>query len=69
LRAHGLVVVQFPHFAQNFQQRALFVCDVAAEASLLAAKPDYAKYAAGARSMRDQLFAELETTGQAETCA
>ena len=60
LRAHGLVVVQFPHFAQNFQQRALFVCDVAAEASLLAAKPDYAKYAAGTRPMRDKLLAELE---------
>jgi len=60
LRAHGLVVVQLPHFAQNFQQRALFTCDVAAEAALLAAKPDYAKYATGARPMRDKLLAELE---------
>lgn len=69
VRAHGLVVVQFPHFAQNFQQRALFACDVATEAALLAEKPDYAKYAVGACSMRDQLLAELEATRQAETCA
>lgn len=68
LRAHGPVVVQFPHFAQNFQQRALFACDVATEAALLAEKPDYAKYAVGACSMRDQLLAELEATRQAETC-
>lgn len=60
LRAHGLVVVQFPHFAQNFQQRALFACDVTAETALLAEKPDYIKYAAGARSMRDELFAEIK---------
>jgi len=59
LRAHGLAVVQFPHFAQNFQQRALFACDDAAEAALLAEKPDFAKYAAGACSMRDHLLAEL----------
>jgi hypothetical protein len=69
LRTHGLVVVQFPHFAQNFQQRALFACDVAAEASLLVEKPDYAKYAMGSRSMRDQLLAELEATRHAETFA
>lgn len=60
LRESGLVVVQFPHFAQNFQQRALFACDAAAESSLLAEKPDYAKYAAGAWLMRDKLLAELE---------
>lgn len=59
LREHGLIVVQFPHFAQNFQQRALFACDAAAESALLAAKPDYAKYAAGSRAMRDGLLAEL----------
>lgn len=55
--------------AQNFQQRALFACDVAAEASLLVEKPDYAKYAMGSRSMRDQLLAELEATRHAETFA
>jgi hypothetical protein len=69
LRAHGLVVVQFPHFAQNFQQRALFACDVAAETAMLAEKPDYTKYAAGARSMRDQLLVELEAFRHAENCA
>lgn len=60
LRESGLTVVQFPHFAQNFQQRALFACDAAAEAALLAQKPEYTKYATGARSMREGLLAALE---------
>lgn len=69
LRAHGLVVVRFPHFAQNFQQRALFACDKTMEAALLAEKPDYAKYVMGARSMRHALLAELEAIRHAETYA
>lgn len=60
MRAHGLVVVQFPHFAQNFQQRALFVCDAATESALLAEKPGHAKYAAGARLMQEGLLVEIK---------
>lgn len=60
LRDHGLTVVQFPHFAQNFQQRALFACSHDQEAELLRAKPEYAKYAEGARSMRALLLQALE---------
>ena len=63
LRAHGLVVVRFPHFAQNFQQRALFMGDAATESALLAGKPDYAKYAAVSRSMREELLAAIEDIG------
>lgn len=60
LRDHGLTVVQFPHFAQNFQQRALFACSHHQEAELLRAKPEYAKYAEGARSMRALLLQAME---------
>ena len=59
LRSRGLSVLQFPHFAQNFQQRALFVCDAAAEGKLLAEKPDHAKYAEGARVMRKALLEQV----------
>ena len=60
LRDHGLTVVQFPHFAQNFQQRALFNCTSDQEAKLLRDKPDYAKYLDAARRMRSILLRELE---------
>jgi hypothetical protein len=59
LRAHGLVVLQFPHFAQNFQQRVLFACNDAEEKELLDEKPDHAKYAGAARAMRSALLREL----------
>jgi hypothetical protein len=59
LRGLGLVVLQFPHFAQNFQQRALFVCDDSAESTLLTEKPDYVKYANAARLMRAAVVREL----------
>ncbi len=52
LREHGLVVLQFPHFAQNFQQRALFVSDDETEAKLQEEKPDYRKFAGAALEMR-----------------
>ncbi|TAM33536.1 MAG: hypothetical protein EPN68_01095 [Rhodanobacter sp.] len=60
LRDHGLTVIQFPHFAQNFQQRALFACSSEQEAELLRDKPDYAKYADAASRMRSILLRELK---------
>lgn len=59
LREGGRHVVQLPHFAQNFQQRELYACDDRAEAALIAAKPDRARYAEEARRMRHALLAEL----------
>jgi hypothetical protein len=52
LRNDNRVVLQFPHFAQNMQQRELFACDDAAEAGILASKPHFGPYAAAAREMR-----------------
>ncbi len=62
LRRSGLRVLQFPHFAQNFQQRAVFICDEQGEAELLAKKPDHAKFAPTARQMRAAVQAELAST-------
>ncbi|WP_125077255.1 hypothetical protein [Pseudoxanthomonas sp. SGT-18] len=59
LREGGRHVVQLPHFAQNFQQRELYACDDRAEAELIAAKPDRARYADEARRMRHALLVEL----------
>jgi hypothetical protein len=59
LRAHGLVLLQFPHFAQNFQQRVLFTCNEVEETKLLGEKPDHAKYAGAARAMRSALLQVL----------
>lgn len=60
LRTKGLVVLQFPHFAQNFQQRALFMRDEADVQQLLADKPDYNKYAAMAAAMRRAVLEEVK---------
>lgn len=59
LRNAGLKVLQLPHFAQNFQQRQLFVCSTSAEADLLEAKPDFAKFAPAARRMREAVLQAL----------
>lgn len=64
LRDHGMAVIQFPHFAQNFQQRALFTCTHEQEAKLLGDKPDYAKYADAAIRMRSIVLRELEEHGK-----
>ena len=58
LRDAGLKVLRFPHFAQNFQQRQLFVLDDASEAALLVEKPDFLKFAPAAREMRQALLRE-----------
>jgi hypothetical protein len=59
LRSAGLKVLQLPHFAQNFQQRALFCCSPAEEAKLLKNKPDHEKFALAARRMRNALLQAL----------
>jgi|GEM_PF-5837622 len=59
LRAGGLRVVQLPHFAQNFQQRALYTCNDLAETALLSAKPHFAQYAEVPRRMRRALLAAM----------
>ena len=59
LRSGGMRVLQFPHFAQNFQQRALYCSDNTEEARLLAEKPHFAQYAKAPRSMRAAVLDEL----------
>ena len=59
LRSAELKVLQLPHFAQNFQQRALFCCSPADEIELLMHKPDYKKFVPSARRMREIVLQAL----------
>lgn len=59
LQRAGLKVLQLPHFAQNFQQRALFALSSGEETGFIQSRPDYAKYAPGARGMRDAVLKSI----------
>lgn len=61
LRETGMRVVQLPHFAQNFQQRALYCSDSVEEARLLSDKPHFAQYAEAPRRMRARVLEELSS--------
>ncbi len=55
LRATGAEVLNFPHFAQNFQQRAIFCLEEQEEPTYFAKKPMHRSYAPKARAMRTAL--------------
>ena len=59
LQKAGLKVLQLPHFAQNFQQRALFALSSGEETGFIQSRPYYAKYAPGARGMRDAVLKSI----------
>jgi hypothetical protein len=61
LESQGKVVLNFPHFAQNFQQRELFCASTQEAETLLLAKPSYASYAPKAEQMKEALFTALPT--------
>ena len=60
LESKGLVVLNFPHFAQNFQQRAIFVLKENEEQRYFEQKPSHIAYAPAAQKMR---AAVLEAIG------
>lgn len=59
LRRSGLRLLQLPHFAQNFQQRAIYASSPADEPALLAVKPHYVAYAPLARALRSSILEEV----------
>lgn len=59
LSASGAEVLNFPHFAQNFQQRAIFALAESEEAAYLAANPKHIGYVHKARVMRRALIAAM----------
>lgn len=60
LEAQGIAVLNFPHFAQNFQQRAIFNLNPEQEAKYFAANPTHRAYAITAQRMRTALLSALE---------
>lgn len=60
LRQTGAEVLNFPHFAQNFQQRAIFCLEEDQEARYLSENPKHVPYASKARAMRAALQAALK---------
>lgn len=52
LRVNGAEVLNFPHFSQNFQQRAIFCLKEQDEQQYLEQRPKQAPYAPKARRMR-----------------
>lgn len=56
LRASGAEILNFPHFAQNFQQRAIFCLKEQDEQQYLEQNPKHAPYAPKARRMRSALL-------------
>ena len=60
LRGRGLRVLNFPHFSQNYQQRALFRLFPDKDAAFLKDKPKYRPYHAGAAEMRSAVLSEVK---------
>jgi hypothetical protein len=59
LEAQGKTVLNFPHFAQNFQQRQLFCASKEESDALLIAKPSFKGYMLKANKMKTALFNAL----------
>ncbi|WJG09217.1 hypothetical protein [Aliiglaciecola sp. LCG003] len=56
LESQGKIVLNFPHFAQNFQQRELFCSSEEEFEAILKAKPKYQSYALNAKQLKTALF-------------
>lgn len=60
LQARGLTVLNFPHFAQNFQQRTIFQLEPDQDEVFLQRKPGYLRYYSGAIAMRSGVIRERD---------
>ena len=60
LRETGTGVLNFPHFAQNFQQRAIFCLRENEEQAYFERKPKHRPYAPKARAMRTALVQAMQ---------
>jgi hypothetical protein len=63
LESRGLVILNLPHFAQNYQQRAIYQLDPTGDESYLRAKPSHRAYAAKATEMRRRMLGEVRRLG------
>jgi len=69
LGALNIEVLNFPHFAQNFQQRAIFKLRPEQEESYFQEHPKHRVYAPAARKMRSALFSALRRKFPSENIA
>jgi hypothetical protein len=63
LENREIKVLNFPHFAQNFQQRAIFKLRAEEEGVYFERHPTHRAYALGARRMREALLSALGDSG------
>lgn len=60
LKVRGLTVLNFPHFAQNYQQRAIFRLEPHQDEAFLRRKPKYRPYYPAATVMRSAIRSEVD---------
>jgi len=60
LEAQGLKVLNMPHFAQNYQQRAIYKLNPASDDEYLAEHPTHRPYLSEAVRMRSSTMSEVE---------
>jgi hypothetical protein len=60
LENRGIIVLNMPHFAQNFQQRAIYALDPAADESYLLRNPKHLPYWRKAIAMRQKTIDEIK---------
>lgn len=60
LSARGLRVLNFPHFAQNYQQRSIFQLSPVEDAAFLQRNPKYRPYYSVAAEMRSAVLNEVK---------
>jgi len=59
LSSRGIKILNFPHFAQNYQQRELFKIPPEEDAAVLSRKPHLQPYYVAAKTMRDAVREEI----------
>jgi hypothetical protein len=60
LMRRNLTVLNFPHFSQNFGERAIFECIPGKESTILAAHPTYESNLARASDLREAVLREVQ---------
>jgi hypothetical protein len=69
LESRGLTVLNLPHFAQNYQQRAIYQLDPTGDEAHFRAKPNHRAYAAKASEMRRRMLDELRRLNSLKSSA
>ena len=60
LECRGITVLNMPHFAQNYQQRAIYVLSPSEDEAHLRSKPSHRSYWAKVAKMRSSTINEVK---------